>query len=171
MKAVLGVKLKRILISTWICVIPILSWSFNYSRGRLFDAFENEKSEHKANSEDDSDEEPEPYLNYVNNLLHSQFSNSEVSMAYNVNGFYPHKAQISSDFNLSALSNKIILARNGCSFEEYTDALDMHPFTDRANALGTGIIFLFYGRLTVDLLTCKKFSTTKCLSLNLFNSS
>ena len=124
-------------------------------RGRLFDAFKNEKSENKANSKDDSDEEPETYLNYVNNLLHSQFSNSKVSMAYNVNGSYPHKAQTSSDSKMSALSKKRILARQGYSFEEYTDAFDMHPFTNRANALGTGVIFSFYGRLTIDLFTCK----------------
>ena len=76
-------------------------------------------------------------------------------MAYNINGLYPHKAQISSDFNLSALINKRMLARHGCSFEENTDAFDMHPFTDRANVLGTGIFFSFYVRLTIDLLTCE----------------
>ena len=32
----------------------------------------------------------------------------------------------------------------------------MHPFTDRANSLGTGIIFSIYGRLVIDLFTCKK---------------
>ena len=62
-------------------------------------------------------------------------------MAYKVNGLYPHKAQISSNFNLSALSNKRMLARHGCSFKENTDAFDMHPLTDGANALGRGIFF------------------------------
>ena len=42
---------------------------------RLFDAFKKEKAEHKAKSEDDSDEETEPYLTYVSNRLHSLFSN------------------------------------------------------------------------------------------------
>ena len=32
----------------------------------------------------------------------------------------------------------------------------MHPFTDRANSLGTGITFSLYGRLALDLLTCEK---------------
>ena len=44
-------------------------------KGRLFDAFKREKAEHKAKWEDDSDEEPDPYLTYVNNILHSLFSN------------------------------------------------------------------------------------------------
>ena len=46
-------------------------------KGILFDAFKKEKAEHKAKSEDDSDEEPHTYLTYVNNLLHSVFSNCE----------------------------------------------------------------------------------------------
>ena len=44
-------------------------------------------------------------------------------------------------FNSSAVSNKRFLACHGYSFEEYPDAFDMHPFTDRANSLGTGITF------------------------------
>ena len=47
-------------------------------KGRLFDVFEKEKAEHKAKSEEDSDEEPYSYLTYVNNLLNSLFSKCEV---------------------------------------------------------------------------------------------
>ena len=32
----------------------------------------------------------------------------------------------------------------------------MHPFTDRANSLGTVITFSLYGRLAIDLFTCEK---------------
>ena len=32
----------------------------------------------------------------------------------------------------------------------------MYPFTDRANSLGSGITFSIYGRLAIDLFTCKK---------------
>ena len=59
-------------------------------KGRLFDAFKKEIGEHKAKSEEDSDEEPQTYLIYVSNLLHSLFSNCEVcfnnTMVYNANG-------------------------------------------------------------------------------------
>ena len=54
------------------------------------------------------------------------------------------------------MSNKGILACHEYSFEELPDAFDMHPFTDRANCLGTEITFLLYGRLAIDLFTCKK---------------
>ena len=49
-------------------------------------------------------------------------------MVYNANGLYPHKAQISNEFNSSAVSNKGILACQGYSFEEYPEAFDMYPF-------------------------------------------
>ena len=80
-----------------------------------------------------------------------------VQMVYNANGLYLHKAQLSKEFNSSAVSNKGILACPGYCFEEFPDATDMHPFTDRANSLEIGIIYSPYGRLAIDLFTCKKF--------------
>ena len=72
-----------------------LSLKLQLFKGRLFDAFKNEKAEHIAKSEEDSDEEPQTYLTYVNNLLNSLFSNCEVyfnnTMVYNANGLYPHR--------------------------------------------------------------------------------
>ena len=69
-----------------------------------------------------SSEEPQPDLIYVNNVLHFLFSNCEVyfnnTMVYIANGLYPHKAQISNEFNSSAVSNKGRLACHGYSFEE-----------------------------------------------------
>ena len=64
------------------------------------------------------------------------------TMVYNANGLYPHKAQISNEFNSSAVSNKGILVCHGYSFEENPD--------------GTGIFFSLYGRLAIDLFTCEK---------------
>ena len=54
-----------------------LSLKLQLFKGRLFDAFKKEKAEYKAKSEQDSDEEPQTYLPYVNNLLHYLFSNYE----------------------------------------------------------------------------------------------
>ena len=68
-------------------------------------------------------------------------------MAYNANGLYPHKVQISNKFNSSAVSNKGVLA---CP-----EVFDMYPFTDRVNSLGSGIIFSIYGVLAIDLFTCE----------------
>ena len=71
-----------------------ISLKLQLFNGRLIDAFKKEKAEHKAKSEEDSDEEPQTYLTYVNNLLHSLFSNCEVyfncTMVYYANGLYPH---------------------------------------------------------------------------------
>ena len=91
-----------------------LSSKLQLTKGRLFDAFKREKAEHKAKSEDDSDEEPELHLIDVSNLLHSLFYNCEVyfnnTMVYNVIGIYSHTAQISNEFNSSVVSSKAILA-------------------------------------------------------------
>ena len=93
-----------------------LSLKLQLFKRRLFDAFKREKAERKAKCEDDSHEELDPYLTYLYlyNLLHSLFSNCEVyfnnTMVYIVNGLYPHKAQLSKEFNSSAMSNKEMLA-------------------------------------------------------------
>ena len=62
-------------------------------------------------------------------------------MIYNANELCPHEAQKSNELNSSAVSYNGIIACHGYSFEEFPDAFDMHPFTDRANSLGTGIYF------------------------------
>ena len=132
-----------------------LSLNLHFFKGRLFDAFKNEKAEHKAKSKDDSYEEPEQDLTYVNKLLYSLFSKFEVyfdnTMVYNANVLCPHKAQISNEFNSSAVCNNLILACLGSSFEKFSDAFDVHSFTDRAIFVGTGIIFSLYGRLSKPL--------------------
>ena len=98
-----------------------LSLKLQLLKGKFIDAFKKEKAEHKAKSEEDSDEEAQTYLTYVNTLLHSLFSNCELyfnnTMVYNANGLYHHKAQISNEFNSSAVSKKGILACHGYSFE------------------------------------------------------
>ena len=58
--------------------ITHLSLKLHLFKERLFEAFKKEKAEHKAKSEEDSDEEPQTYLTYVSILLHSLFSNYEV---------------------------------------------------------------------------------------------
>ena len=139
-------------------MIPPTVYSFNHSKEDCLKLLK--KKKHKAKSEENSDEEPQTFLTYVSNLLQSLFSNCEVyfniTMAYNANGLYPHKAQISNEFNSSAVSNKRTLACHGYSFEENPEAFDMYPFPDRAHSLGSGITFSLYGRLAIDLFTCEK---------------
>ena len=54
------------------------------------------------------------------------------------------------------MSIKGTLDCHGYRFEDYPDAFVMHPFTERANFLGTWITFSLFGRLAIDLFTCDK---------------
>ena len=80
-----------------------LSLKLQLFKEKLFEAFKNEKAENKAKSEQDSDEEPQTCLTYVNNLQHSLFSNCEVyfnnTKVYNANGLYPHKHKYRKNSN------------------------------------------------------------------------
>ena len=119
-------------------MIHTLAYSFNYSKEKFSKlkgkVFQTEKSIHKPESEDDSEEKIKFYLTYVNSQLYSLFSNCknyfEKKIVSNANGLYPHSGQLSNNFNSSALSNKSFHASHGHSF---------HPFSDRANSLGAGI--------------------------------
>ena len=76
-------------------------------------------------------------------------------MAYNANGLYPHKAPTPNEFNSSTVSDKGILACHEDNFEDIPDAFDMHPLTDRASSFEAVITFSLYGRLALDLCSCK----------------
>ena len=83
-----------------------LSLKLQLCKGRLFDTLK--RAEYKAKSEEDSDEEPQTSFTHINNLLKSLNSSCEFyfdnTMVYNANGLYPHKAQISDEFNSSTMS-------------------------------------------------------------------
>ena len=84
-----------------------------FVKGRGYDTYESKekKKEHKDESvvftktgTDDSDEEEDvARFTYVNNIMHSFFSNVEVyinnQQIYNFNGLYGHKSYISNNFN------------------------------------------------------------------------
>ena len=80
-------------------------------KGRGYDTYESKekKKEHKDESvvftetgDDDSEEEEVARVTYVNNIMHSIFSNVEVyinnQQIYNSNGLYAHKSYISNNF-------------------------------------------------------------------------
>ena len=60
------------------------------------------------------------------------------------------KKKILNEFN----SSSGILACRGFTFEEFPEAFDLCPITDRANSSGRGITFPFYGRIAIDSFTC-----------------
>ena len=90
-------------------------------------------------------------------------------MVCNANGLCPHKAQISNELNSSAVSNLEKFVCHGYIFEEFHDAFGVHQFTDRANSLGTGIIFYYMGGLSSICLLAKNccYQISK-FELNLF---
>ena len=99
--------------------------------------FKREQEEHKAKSEDDSDEEPRPYLISLHNVLQSLFSvcedYSNTTMVYNANRLYPHGNQVLNKVKSSAVSNKEFIAGHGYGFQKFLAAIDLHhPFCDRA---------------------------------------
>ena len=110
---------------------------------------------------EDSDEETQTYLTIVSNLLPSLFSNFilKIQGLTNANGLYPLRVQISNEFNLSAVSKKGMLACHGYTFEDFPDAFGMHPFTDRANSIGTWITFQSMGGLPLICLLRKIVAT------------
>ena len=82
-----------------------------FVKGRGYDPYESKekKKEHKDESvvftetgTDDEDEEEAARFTYVNNILHSIFSNVEVyinnQQIYKSNGLYAHKSYISNNF-------------------------------------------------------------------------
>ena len=71
MKAVLSLNLRRTPSLHLDIRETHLSLKLQLFKGILFDAFKKEEAENKAKSEDDSDEDPQTYLIYVSNLLHS----------------------------------------------------------------------------------------------------
>ena len=88
-----------------------LALKIKFFKRRVYDMYESkdEKTEHKDESvvfiETGSDEEEQEELfrvTYVNNIMHSIFSNVEVyinnQQIYNSNGLYAHKSYISNDF-------------------------------------------------------------------------
>ena len=91
---------------------PFLALKLNFVKGRGYDTYESKekKKEHRDESVvftetgDDEEEEQEEVarVTYVNNIIHSIFSNVEVyinkQQIYNSNGLYAHKSYISNNF-------------------------------------------------------------------------
>ena len=87
------------------------------------------KKEHKDESVvftetgDDSDQEEEvARVTYVNNIMHSIFSNVELyinnQQIYNSNGLYAHKSYISNNFKAAISEYKEVLHCEGYDYEQ-----------------------------------------------------
>ena len=93
-----------------------------FVKGRGYDTYESKENKTEHNDEsvaftetgtDDGEEEEVARVTYVNNIMHSFFSNVEVYMnnqqIYNSNGLYAHKFYISSNFKAAISEYKGVL--------------------------------------------------------------
>ena len=96
---------------------------------------------------------------FVNNILHSLFSNCEVyfnnEQVYSSNGLYAHKALISTEFSGTKGVKESISYCHGYEYEPEPGDFQSAPiagrFLDASSAIQT-----YYGKLAVDLFTCDK---------------
>ena len=127
------------------------------------------KKEHKDESvvftetgTDDSDGEEEVARDtYVNNIMHSIFSNVEVyinnQQIYNSNGLYAHKSHISNNFKAAISEYNRVLHCEGYDYEEDPEDI-AKPLPDpflakRMKLLSRPDGLMFYGKLGIDFFS------------------
>ena len=158
----------------------ILALKLIFVKGRGYDTYESKekKKEHKDESvvltetgTDDSDEEEEvTRVTYVNNIMHSIFSNVEVyinnQQIYKTNGLYAHKSNISNNFKGAITEYNGVLHCEGYDYEQdLEDIANPLPdpfFTRRMKLLSGPDGFMLYGKLGIDF-----FSTSELLYPNM----
>ena len=146
-----------------------LALKLKFVKGRGYDTYESKekKKEHKDESvvftetgTDDSDDEEKEVarVTYVNNIMHSIFSNVEVyinnQQIYNSNGLYAHKSYISNNFKAAISEYKGVLHCEGYDYEQDPEDIN-NPlpdpfFTRRMKLLSRPDGFMLYGKLGID---------------------
>ena len=156
-----------------------LALKLKFVKGRGYDTYESKekKKEHKdesvvftETSDDDSEEEEVTRVTYVNNKMHSIFSNVEVHInnqqIYNSNGLYAHKSYISNNFKAAISEYKGVLHCEGYDYEQdpedFSNPLPDPIFTRRMKLLSRPDSFMLYGKLGIDFL-----STSELLYANM----
>ena len=108
-----------------------MALKLKFVKGRGYDTYESKekKKEHKDESvvftetgDGDSEEEEVARVTYVNNIMHSIFSNVEVyinnQQIYISNGLYAHKSYISNNFKGAITEYKGVLHCEGYNYEQ-----------------------------------------------------
>ena len=159
-----------------------LALKLKFVKGRGHDTYESKekKKEHKDESivftetetEDEEEEKDVARVTYVNNIMHSIFSNVEVyiniQQIYNSNGLYAHKSYISNNFKAAIFEYKVVLHFEGYDYEHNSEDIK-NPlpdlfFTRRMKLLSRPDGFMLYGKLGIDF-----FSTLELLYPNMKN--
>ena len=108
--------------------------------------------------DDDSEEEEVARVTYVNNIMHSIFSNVEVYInnqhIYNSNGLYAHKSYISNNSEAAISEYTGVLHFEGYDNEQDLEDISntlLDPFFPRRMKLLSGPDgFMLYGKLGID---------------------
>ena len=142
-----------------------------FVKGRGYNTYESKekKKEHKAESvvftetgtDDDEEEKELARVTYVNNLIHSIFSNVEVYMnnqqIYSSNGLDAHKSYISNNFKAAISEYKGVLHCEGYDYEQdpedVPNPLPDPFFTGRMILLSRPDSFKLYGKLGIDFFS------------------
>ena len=151
-----------------------LALKLKYVKGRGYDTYESEekKKEHKDESvvftetgtDDEEEQEEVARVTYVNNIMHSIFSNMEVyiniQQIYNSNGLYAHKSYISNNSKEAISEYKGVLHCEGYDYEQDLDDIsDPSPdpiFTRRMKLLSRPDGFMLYDKLGIEFFsTCE----------------
>ena len=144
-----------------------MALELKFVNGRGYDTYESKekKKEHKDESvvftETGRNEEEEvdvARVTYVNNIMHSTFSNVEVyinnQQIYNSNGLYAHKSYISNNLKAAISEYKGVLHYEGYYFEQdledISNPLPDPFFTRRMKLLSRPEGFMLYGKLGID---------------------
>ena len=126
----------------------------------------------ETGTDDEEEQEEVARVTYVNNILHSIFSNVEVyfnnQQIYNSNGLYEHKSYISNNFKAAISECKGVLPCEGIDYEQdpedISNPLPDPFFTRRMKLLSRPDGFMLYGKLRIDF-----FSTSELLYPNMKN--
>ena len=141
---------------------------------RGYDTYESEEKKKEHNDEsvvftetgtdDEEVQEEVARVTYVNNIMHSIFSNVEVyinnQQTYNSNGLYAHKFYISNNFKAAIYEYKGVLHCEGYDYEQDPEDISNplpDPFFTRRMKLQSRFEgFIFYGKLGIDFFsTCE----------------
>ena len=148
---------------------PFLALKLKFVKGCGYDTYESQgkKKEHKDESvvfnETGYDEEEEEVarVTYVNNIMHSIFSNVEMyinnQQIYNSNGLYAHNSYISNNFKEAISEYKGVLHCEGYDYEpdseDISNPLPDPFFTRRMKLLSRRDGFMLYGKLGIDFFS------------------
>ena len=146
-----------------------LALKLKFVKGCGYDTYESKekKKEHKDDSVvftetgiEDNEEEV-ARVTYVNNIMHSNFSNAEVyinnQQIYNSNGLYALKSYISNNFKAAISEYKGVLHFEGYDYEQapedITNPLPDPFFTRRMKLLSRTDDFMLYDKLGIDFFS------------------